>query len=326
LIDQLRKNTSHAEWLAHLEGLDGPDLSCGLPSDDEMTEILSRLEVPPEDIATIIATRPDRPWNPEIRWLFERSLRSLKRLIGSVEVPRWFPSPLEVEGMDPYFFVHVFVATLPDTLAYHRSRGIPEVASWAILADLGRNVRVNRKRYGTGGLEVSHWLMLHFRGSIYQLGRLQFERSMMHNRFARGLAAHGVVRSPDDLVLSLHIPDFLGPLSPEACDASIEMAKTFYAVHFPEDRYEYAVCHSWLLDPQLKGYLAPTSNFIRFQERFELAEVTGDADRSIVQFVFGPVPDDYGDLPRRSSLERAVADHLAAGGHWRSRSGWFRLD
>jgi hypothetical protein len=211
-------------------------------------------------------------------------------------------------------------------VAYHASRGVPKDVSIATLADLGRNVRVHRKRYGIGGLGTAFWHLLHFRGAIYDLGRLQVERSRLRADLAGNMSAAGVPAREGDLVLSLHIPDFSGPLTPEACDASIERAKAFFPTHFPEEHYVAAVCHSWLLDPQLREYLAETSNIIRFQDRFSLGDHQHDADRSIVQFVFGPTPAELDELPQRSSLERAIVGHLMAGRHWKGRSGWFNLE
>jgi hypothetical protein len=115
-------------------------------------------------------------------------------------------------------------------------------------------------------------------------------------------------------------------MTPEACDASFAMAREFFAEHFPEERYTWAVCSSWLMDPHLREYLAPSSNIVRFQDRFTVAETDHDADRLVLQFVFGAVPDDLDALPQRSSLERAVVNHLKRGGHWQFRPGWFRLD
>ena len=325
IVGQLRGHETHAKWIEHLDGLGEITANAKLPEDQELVSVLREFDVPEEDIPAVVASRPDRTNDAEIWWLFERSVESLVRNMGGLASPPWFPSPLDVTGLDPFFFVHVFVATHPHVTAYHRLHGISKEDSRAILADLGRNIRVHRKRYGVGGLGVSFWLTLHFRGMIYQLGRLQFERSMMRGRISESLRASGVVCSPEDPVLSLHIPDFLGPLSPEECDRSIEMARRFFDGHFPDEQFEYAVCHSWLLDPQLADYLPDSSNIVQFQRRFTLADARSDADTSIVQFVFGPVPENINDLPRRSSLERAVARHLQSGNHWHGRSGWFKL-
>src|SRR5699024_9256072 len=123
--------------------------------------------------------------------------------MGSVDLPPRFPSPLDVAGMDRYFFVHVFVATLPYTRRYHREHRVPEDIQHATLADLGPNIRVHRKRYGRGGLEVAQWIMLHFRGCIYQLGRLQFERTTMDSTIAEAVAAEGDAVSAETPALSV---------------------------------------------------------------------------------------------------------------------------
>src|SRR5699024_5951961 len=117
-----------------------------------------------------------------------------------------------------FFYVHMFVAALPQARDYFRDRNIPESVVQETLADLGRNIRVHRKREGVGGLGVAWWLTLHFRGMIYQLGRLQFERAHLGERGSAGAAAMGIRANPDDHVLSIHIPDFSGPMTPDACD------------------------------------------------------------------------------------------------------------
>jgi hypothetical protein len=210
---------------------------------------------------------------------------------------------------------------------------------------------VHRRRHGRGGIQTPQWLAHHFRGELYQLGRLQFERGRLGARTARTIAAasgrdmaagqdvtggEGVARGQvvtdgQDVAagapcLNLHIPDFHGPLTPAACDQSVAWAREFFARHFPEEPYETGVCYSWLLDPQLKRYLPADSNIVRFQERFRTAgEDPEPADREPVQFVFGDPDLPLEDLPRRTSVERAIGDHLRAGGHWYIGAGWFPL-
>lgn len=123
----------------------------------------------------------------------------------------------------------------------------------------------------------------------------------------------------------MHVPAYYGPLSPAACDESFEAAARFFACHFPEESYPIAMCQSWLLDDQLAEYLPADSNIIRFQRRFPLAHRPGIPDESILRFVFGTTTSRWAELPRRTTLERAVLDHLRAGHHWYGRTGWFPL-
>jgi hypothetical protein len=283
-----------------------------LPSPEELPAILLSLAVPHDDINAIVASRP----TPE-RWpLLARCVEALVRALGTVGKPPPFPAVTA----DTYFYVYVFVAALPHVTAYHRERGIPVEVTRLTLADLGRALARHRWQTGLAGLDLQYWLTSHFTGRLYQLGRLQFERAGIGTRTGRaaGLA-------PGTPVLAVHIPHFYGPLTVAACDESFARAVAFFARHFPAERYEVAVCNSWLLDPQLAEYLPADSNILRFQRRFRPAYQPDADDQTIQEFVFGRAEPDPALLPRNTALQRAVADHLLAGRHWHGGAGWLRL-
>jgi hypothetical protein len=298
-----------------------------LPDADELAEVLLDLAVPHEDIDELVRMGRRVMDDPELLRFLEASVETLVRdmgeIRGTVDVPEldWASGALR-----RCFPVYVFVAALPHARAHHRERGIPADVSRRTLADLGRNMAVYRRRHGRAGVEALRWLTHHFRGELYQLGRLQFERARHGERTARALAAAGLDVALGAPCLNLHVPDFLGPLSPAACDRSLALAGEFFARYYPEERYRAVLCHSWLLDPQLKRYLSEDSNIVRFQERFRVArEGTEPSDMEPVRFVFGDPELEVESLPRRTSVERAVGDHLRAGGHWYMGHGWFPL-
>ncbi|MEV6837329.1 acyltransferase domain-containing protein [Streptomyces sp. NPDC051133] len=297
-----------------------------LPDADDLPGLLLDLAVPHEDVNELVALRRRMTRDPGALRLLAECVEELFRgPEGSGHPPDlaalFDAVPPELAGAFP---VYVFVAALPRTLARHRGRGIPAEVSRRTLADLGRQMAVHRRRHGTTGVQARSWLVRHFRGELYQLGRLQFERARLGRRSAPAIAAAGLDAAPGTPCLNLHIPDFHGPLTPAACDRSLAHARAFFARHFPEERPVAALCHSWLLDPQLKRYLPADSNIVRFQERFRTArEDTEPADTEPVQFVFGDPGLPVARLPRRTSVERAVGDHLRAGGHWYIGHGWF---
>jgi hypothetical protein len=233
--------------------------------------------------------------------------------------PLDLPGPVaESTPSGRYFFVYVYLAALADVRRFHKGRGIPDDISWATLSDLGRNLERDRLLLGDGGLRTSSWLTLHFRGAIYQLGRLQFNRMSVRPAHVADAFREG------HPALGIHIPEE-GPLTPAACDDAFARAEPFFARHFPETPTRIGICTSWLLDPQLAEYLAPESNIMRFQRRFELAGEGYDGDADVLRFVFHRIAPNVDDLPQRTTLERAIVRHLRAGRHWRNRTGWLEL-
>jgi hypothetical protein len=282
--------------------------SAPLPAKARAPALLDRLAVRPDDAAEIMAGWPDPGsplWTPELRWLLDRVIALVRADLGGHS---WLaPGPELPRERDParrHLYVYAYLALVDVVTGYHRDRGIAEAVSRATLADLGRNLAIDRRMHREGWPVMQSWLTLHVRGGIYELGRLQYQRG--------GTA------------LGLHIPES-GPMTPEAVTSSLDEAREFFPRHFPDERYEAVSCGSWLLDPQLLEYLPVCSNIARFQQRFELVpyeEPEGlDADVEVLRFVFRTLTTPLDQLPRRTVLQCAVADHLKAGRHWHWRRG-----
>lgn len=291
--------------------LAGDRPSAPLPAKTDAPELLDRLAVPPEDAAEILAGWPDPGsglWTPELRWLLDRVIALIRADLGGHE---WLPPgpelPRERGPAWRHLYVYAFLALTDDVRAYHRDHGVPDEVSWATLADLGRNLAIDRRMRGEGWPVMQAWLTLHWRGALYELGRLQYQRGD---------------------TLGLHIPE-AGPLTPEAVDASLDRARAFFPRHFPDETYTTFSCGSWLLDPQLLEYLPEDSNIARFQRRFELEPYEQpegiDPDLEALRFVFRTLTTPLGRLPRRTVLQRAIIDHLEAGRHWQWRRGTFPI-
>ncbi|MGW3891829.1 acyltransferase domain-containing protein [Micromonospora chokoriensis] len=297
------------ERVAQLAG-DRP--SVPLPARADAPELLDRLAVRPDDAAEIMQGWPDPSsplWTPELRWLLDRSIALVHADFGG---HGWLsPGPELPRERGPawrHLYVYAYLALVDVARGYHRDHGVPDDVSWRSLADLGRNLAIDRRMRGEGWPVMQSWLTLHARGSIYELGRLQHHRG--------------------DTAIGLHVPD-VGPLTPEAVAASLDEARAFFARHFPDEPYTAFSCGSWLLDPQLREYLPEGSNIVRFQQMFELVpyeEKDGpDADVEVLRFVFRTLSTPLDQLPRRTALQRAIVDHLRAGRHWHWRHGRFPI-
>jgi hypothetical protein len=291
-----------------------------LPDRDDLPVIFDRLTIREEDRLEILAAWPSPETDPGTWRALERAYRTLVTDTSGfdpIDLPG-APASLESTPLGRYFFVYVYLAALADVRRFHAERGVPDDISWATLGDLGRNLDRDRSLLGDGGLRTSRWLTLHFRGSIYELGRLQFNRWRVGPRFVADSFREG------DPALGIHIPESV-PLRPEACDHSLARARSFFARHFPETPTRVGICTSWLLDPQLADYLSPESNILGFQRRFTPVDEGYDGDADILRFVFHRIAPKIDDLPQRTTLERAIVAHLRAGKHWRNRTGWLEL-
>lgn len=321
----LQVNAETRNLLEQLEAVGPPDFEVILPPADRLPQVLLELAVPHEDVADLIRLLPTCKRFPDLWWLLERCVHALVSAMGRVDGPKFPALPDSLGKFHRYLYIYVFLATLPHVREFHRARNIPDDISRLTLADLGRQMAAHRWRHGIGGLDTAFWLVMHFTGALYELGRLQFNRGRLGNRTGHAIAAAGLPYGPRDACLGVHIPAFSGPLTPLACDDSFARARDFFARHFPEETYDLAVCHSWLLDSQLAEYLPADSNIVQFQRRFEVAHVPDVNDEDTIWFVFGRVNPTLEDLPRRTALERAVIDHLKTGRHWHGGAGWLRL-
>jgi hypothetical protein len=306
-----------------------------LPPLTEAPALLKRLGVPDEDAGEILAAWPSVERDADALHDIARGRDLLVAGMGGTNPVGTLPRPVGAsEALRRYFDVHVYLATLPDVRAFHAARGIPDDVSWASLGDLGAHVAMQRRIRGVGGLDAPWWLVGHFRGTIYRLGRLQFERFRIESSRGRRNPMFWFDPAdpdgrrpgyrPGDHALAVHIPEG-GPLAPEAVDRSLEWAAEFFPRHFPDEHCRVAVCTSWLLDDGLGARLREDSNIVRFARRFRLVPGALENDESVVRFVFHREGAAVDALPRTTSLERAVVDTLATGEHVYSRTGWLAL-
>lgn len=312
-------------WQAHLQEIGAPPADLVIPQGGAYRQRLELMNVPEEDIPEVIASREAIVQDPALDAAVRGTAWSLTRRMGEIWMPPSFPLLKDIN--DPRFrfiWLHMLAMVVPRALAYHRQLGIPAEISEATMADIGRNVRVHRKRENIGGLGVAWWLRLHVRGLIYDLGRLQFERVRINNdAMVNSMRRAGLDVESDTPVLSVHVPDFSGPVTPAACAASIARAQVFFPRYFPEVRQDIIVCYSWLLDEALQRYLKPASNILQFQKLFTLTDDDGwDSTESVMQFVFGRKVADIDSVPQESSLQRGVVDHIRGGNSWRGKAGW----
>lgn len=186
----------------------------------------------------------------------------------------------------------------------YEMRGIPESILYDTLKDIVRWTNIHSNLKGELYLGELQWLKRHLDGILFKLGRLQF----CMGRISCDIPAKDIKKS--DPILEIHIPA-AGPLEKEACEKSLSLARDFFDKYFPEFKYRYFSCHSWLLGSELKEYLPSGSNILQFQEMFDI--VVEEESNDILKYVFSwdATRDNLGEKVCTSSLaQRVKADAL----------------
>ena len=115
-----------------------------------------------------------------------------------------------------------------------------------------------------------------------------------------------------DPVISVHIPpskDF----TPENMEKAYSDCLRILAKSFPEYKPKAFYCHSWLMEPQLRDMMKPTSNILAFQGKYLRFPRISDG-KAVLIFLFNdPTITNWEDLPENSSLQRAVKEHYLSG-------------
>jgi hypothetical protein len=331
-----------AQTAAWLERLSHPGYAArlALPDDDEATRLLEQLGVDPADRASTLAARPDPVAHPALWWILDRLYRELLATMGrplsdAEYGAGWLTLPVTTGAIGQHLHVWVYLAILPHVRRYHAEHRVPDALSQQSLAGLGPAMARHRQTSGTAGLGANWGLPLVFRGAFYKgLGRLDFDRHVAPAQFenASEPSTHPCPPRVGDPVINLHIPRGR-PLDPDECDESIQRISRFVQERFPEQPVAF-MCHTWLLDEQLAGYLPETSNIIKFQRRFSLLpNPTERADHPMLHLIFERDPGERTELPTEllnrlpqdTTLQRAFVTHLRSGKHWLNRTGWFPI-
>lgn len=170
-----------------------------------------------------------------------------------------------------------FLYMCEETERRYKEKGIPESILLDTLKDIPAWTRDWSNVKGELFLGELPWLSAHLRAKLFKLGRLEFCTNIAHH----DIPQFGV--KAGDRVIEVHIPS-RGKLTPEACEASLEQARAFYAKYFPEYDHKCFTCHSWLLSETLNQYLPESSNILHFGNMF--TRISTDESDALLRYIF----------------------------------------
>lgn len=201
-----------------------------------------------------------------------------------------------------------------DTYEEYQEKGYPDKIFDQTFYDITIWCRECYRKHGIYGLEELAWLSQSVKMELFRLGRLQFE-PVLTEKDMKG--DRQVIRAGTK-ALNVHIPAG-EPLDYEESRKSFGQALEFFG-----EEYQVFVCDSWLLSPHLKEILPETSNIIRFQNLFQVAEVAYDSLQP-EQRIFGEVLTDFSQYPEDTSLQRRAKEYLLSGQKLGTGAGFFSI-
>jgi hypothetical protein len=176
--------------------------------------------------------------------------------------------------------------------------------------------------YGIWGTFVRSWYPGFYQVARFALGRMQYEYSEFElDKFE----LNGITVNKGDKVINMHIPS-CGSFSEELRLDSYKKAYQFYQKDFGEKPIPM-VCSSWLLYPEHKEFLPEHLNIRGFMRDFSYIAGESEDEFNDAWRVFGSefkkAPKDW---PRKTTLQKAYAEHLEKGGKAGSGYGIFLFD
>jgi hypothetical protein len=199
---------------------------------------------------------------------------------------------------------------------------ISEDIFWDTIYDLHCKLMECFEVYGIWGTFVRTWYPGFYQMNRFALGRLQYEYS---DFLLEEYEADGNLVKKDDRVINMHIPSS-GSFSKEIRLDSYKKAFEFYKDDFG-GRPIPMVCDSWLLYPKHREFLPEHLNIRSFMEDFTYIKGSEEDKFNNAWRVFGKDSDKAPDeLPQNTSLQKAFAKYLMAGGKTGSGYGVFFFD
>lgn len=190
--------------------------------------------------------------------------------------------------------------------------GISEEIFWDTFTDLRYKVLECKEVKGVWGNFVAFWYPIFYSGDIVKLGRLEYENVLYEEDTP--YEKNGYTVKKGDKVKSIHIPASGEPFDEAARLASYKKAYEFFREELNGGPL-VCICHSWLLYPPYGKILSPSSNIVSFQQDFDIVGQESGEEFDDAWRLFGK---DYqkplGELPERTSMQRAFKKYLLEGG------------
>ena len=202
----------------------------------------------------------------------------------------------------------LLILMAPHMHELYKRAGIPDEIFYDSLCDLKWKLLECIRMHGIFGTFVANWHLRFYKMILFAIGRFQYEIK----KFEKEFSVCGVDIHPDTTVLSVHIPSS-GKLVREEYLESYAKAEKFFSYLFPEGKTIF-ICSSWMLFPEHKVMLPPTSGIRVFAEDYSVVEAYYSKPMARPWPIFYEKQNSPADeLPTGTSLERAYVERYKKG-------------
>lgn len=216
---------------------------------------------------------------------------------------------------DPFTRLVVITYLLVQAYDVYKANNIPDSIIFDTFRDVSLRCNLHYRR--TNEMAVSkeevEWYQHLYKGNIFKLGCMQFEKTQM-------VYLNGRRMEPSDLetinhykmilpegtpVLSCHIQEG-EDLSDASIEQSFQFADEFFKNYFPQIKFHAYVCYTWLLYPKMIMHLKENSKIKKFAKRFQV--ICSYDSRKLAMKILFPTGDKRGTLPL-TSLQKMAIEH-----------------
>ena len=215
----------------------------------------------------------------------------------------------DITQLHPYTVdILVFLCMSKHLRALYRKNQLPMQIYKDSMLDMKWKLRECKAVKGICGTFVAGWYPGFFKLDRFALGRLQFELRTARYDYRKNGITLEKEKSP---VINVHIPGTGTPIDKNSCDQAYAAAKAFFKARTGKDCP--FVCNSWLLYPENKRILPPSTNTYRFLSEYDVID-WGENQGQDLWRLFDTDETDPDKLPANGSLRRCYIAHLKNGG------------
>ena len=209
-----------------------------------------------------------------------------------------------LKGKSPMMALAVILKLAVDVKTKYDEAGIDEKIYYDTMSD----IKIWCEKTDNKGIKEYMWLRNHVRFELFRLGRLQFQIYPCKNK---ALPYNKLPFKYGDNLINIHIPEG-EKLDTDKCKESFQMAKDFFVEYFPDYKYDYYICESWLMFEGNRDFMKKDSNIVKFMDMFDIC-YSVKIDMQAIERIYGKRKCFKKNYAENTDLQRRAKAYMLEG-------------